>query len=206
MGNPRKLKRDQVEDFATVAATAIANGKVGGFTAPQNTALSDAITDANAQLAASGLNQAETKAAALAATQADLANLETLLNILSNARSAMESVDATPEEYAEVGFDIPDTTRTPVTPQTPSDLVARPVEPGINELTFKGNNASGSVTYVIEAKIGDTAPYVMVGTSTSQKFRHMNVIRGEFYQYHVRAQSRRGLTSAWSNEAVCYGM
>jgi hypothetical protein len=62
------------------------------------------------------------------------------------------------------------------------------------------------VTYVIEAKIGDTAPYVMVGITSAQKWRHEGVERGQFYQYRVRAQSARGQVSDWSNEAVCYGM
>ncbi len=77
---------------------------------------------------------------------------------------------------------------------------------GINDLKWTGHNANKSVIYVIFAKIGDTAPYVIVGTCTTQKFRHMGTTAGEFYQYRVRAQAARGLVSDWSNIAVVYGI
>jgi hypothetical protein len=93
-----------------------------------------------------------------------------------------------------------------VMPVTPTNLAAAGYSNGVNQLKWSGNNATGSVTYVIEAKIGDTAPYVMVGTSTRQSFKHTGFRPGEFYQYQVRAQAARGLVSDWSNEAVVYGM
>ena len=204
--DPRKLSRAELVALTANAATGIADGKVSGFLAEQNTAFSDELTDKGAVLSAADGNIVQTRAASQEATQIGEAATEDLLLTHSHVHSAMKSVGASAAEYEALGYDAPDTTRTPVNPQTPTDLVAMPVATGANEMKWVGNNAPGSVTYMIEAKIGDTAPYVIVGTSTSQKFRHSPVIRGEFYQYHVRAQSARNLVSDWSNEAVCYGM
>ena len=54
MSNPRKMNRAQLVEFTQNAATGVANGKVTGFSAAQNTAISDALIDANAILAAKG--------------------------------------------------------------------------------------------------------------------------------------------------------
>ena len=204
--DPRKLSRAELVAFTANVATGIADGKVTGFIAEQNVAFSDELTDNNAVLSAADSNMVQTRAASQEATQIGETSTETLLGTHSRVHAAMKGVGATAAEYEALGYDAPDTTRSPVTPHTPTDLVAVPAAVGANEMKWVGNNAPGSVTYTIEAKIGDTAPYVIVGTSTSQKFRHSPVIRGEFYQYHVRAQSARNLVSDWSNEAVCYGM
>ena len=204
--NPRNLNRAALVDFTTNAATGVANGKVTGFLAAQNTSISDALTDANAILAAADLNQVEARAAALEATQIALAAETDVLKLLSDLKFGMRSVESPPSDYTAIGFDIPAEVRSVVMPQTPTELAATGFSNHTNLLTFMGNNAAGSVTYVIEAKIGDTAPFVIVGTSTKQSFKHLGVTPGEYYLYHVRAQAARGLTSDWSNEAVVYGI
>jgi hypothetical protein len=193
-------------DFTANAATGVADGKVTGFLVGQNTAISDALTDANAELAAADTTQVETRTLSLQSTQIAEDKREKVLKLLSELKFAMKGVDAPAADYEVLGFDPPAETRSIVVPQAPSDLAAFGYSNGINQLSFSGNNAAGSVTYVIEAKIGDTAPYVMVGTCTNQKFKHTGVIPGQFYQYHVRAQASRGLVSDWSNEAVVYGI
>jgi len=91
------------------------------------------------------------------------------------------------------------------TPVTPSDLAATGYSNGTNQLSYRGNNPSGTVTYAIEVKIGDTAPFVLLATTTTQKYKHEGVTPGQFYQYRVRAQASRNNVSDWSNEAVVYG-
>ena len=204
--DPHKLSRADLVDFTTNAATGVADGKVTGFLAEQNTGFSDALTDANAVLAAANLNAVEARSASMEATQiAQDAEFE-VQRILQELKFGMKSVQSPAADYDAIGFDPPAETRSIVTPQTPTELAATGFSNGINQLTFVGNNAPGSVTYVVEAKIGDTAPYVIVGTCTKQSFKHTGVIPGEFYQYHVRAQAARNLVSDWSNEAVVYGV
>ena len=204
--NPNSLSRAELVDFTANAATGVADGKFTGFLVAQNTAISDALTDANAELAAADTTQVENRALSLQSTEIAEGKRDTVLKLLSELKFAMRGVDAPAADYDVLGFDPPAETRSIVIPQPPSDLAAFGYSNGVNALTFTGNNAAGSVTYVIEAKIGDTEPYVIVGTCTSQKFKHTGVTPGQFYQYHVRAQASRGLVSDWSNEAVVYGI
>ena len=156
-------------------------------------------------LAAANLNATEARSASIAATQLAVDAQEVVLKLLAELRFTMRGVDTPADQYDALGLDAPDTVRSIVMPFTPTDLSATGFSNHTNRLTFKGNNKSGTVTYVIEAKIGDTAPFVLVGTTTNQKFTHENVTPGEYYLYHVRAQSGRNMTSQWSNEAVVYG-
>jgi hypothetical protein len=204
--NPRNLNRAALVDFTTNAATGVANGKVTGFLAAQNTSFSDGLTDANAVLAAADLAAVEARTASLEATQIAQNAADDVLRLLSDLKFAMRSVEAPSQDYDAIGFDAPAEFRSVVMPQTPTGLAGTGYSNGINVLTYQGNNVAGSVTYVIEAKIGDTAPYVIVGTSTKQSWKHIGVTPGQFYQYRVRAQAARGLVSDWSNEAVVYGL
>jgi hypothetical protein len=203
---PRELTSAELVDFTTAAATGVANGKVTGFLAAQNTTYSDALTDANAQLAAADLALMEAKAAVGEAAGIAEEKRLAVLKILSELKFAMKGVDAPAVDYEALNFDPPATGRSVVMPQTPTKLAATGYSNRVNALTWVGNNANGSVTYVIEAKIGDTSPFAIVGTATKQSFRHLNVTPGEYYEYRVRAQAARGLTSEWSNEAVVYGI
>ena len=204
--DPHKLNRADLVDFTTNAATGVASGKVTGFLAAQNTAISDALTDANAVLEAANLAAVEARSASKEATQIAQDAAFEVQQQLQDLKFGMKSVESPAADYDAIGFDPPSETRAVITPQTPTELAAAGYSNGINQLTFVGNNATGSVTYVIEAKIGDTAPYVIVGTCTKQAFKHTGVMPGQFYQYHVRAQAARNLVSDWSNEAVVYGM
>jgi len=201
----RKINRAALVDFTTNAATGVADGKVSGFSAPQNTAISDALTDANTVLAAADLAAVEARAAALAAMAIAQDAAKNVTKQLAELKFSMRGVDASNDQYDSIGFDPPETVRTIVVPATPTDLAATGFSNGINQLTWTGNNLSGSVTYAIEVKIGDTAPYILLATATAQRFQHMGVTPGQFYQYRVRAQAARNQVSGWSNEAVVYG-
>jgi len=203
--NPNKLSRADLVDFAANVATAVADGKVTGFLAAQNTSYSDALTDANTELATADALQVSKRASALEATDIADQKRDVILAILSDIKLGVRSVRSESNVYEALGFDPPAETRSVVHPNTPTELAAAGFSNGINQLTFSGNNAAGTVSYVVEAKIGDTAPYAMVGMTRTQKFRHTGVTPGQFYQYRVRAQAARGLVSDWSNEAVVYG-
>jgi AraC-like DNA-binding protein len=204
--NPRDLTRAQLVEFANNAATGVADGKVPGFLAAQNTAISEAITDAAAELATADMDQVTARAASMQATQIAQDKQETLLKLLQELKYGLKSVDTAADVYDALGYDPPVEFRQVITPNAPTELAAAGFSNGVNQLTFRGNNGPGTVTYVIEAKIGDTAPYVVVGTCTRQTFKHTGVTPGQFYQYRVRAQAARNLVSDWSNEAVVYGI
>jgi hypothetical protein len=204
--DPHKMNRFELVDFTTNAATGVANGKVTGFLAAQNTSFSDGLTDANAILAAANLAAVEARTAWMETTQIAQDAARDVQRLLQDLKYGMKSVESPAADYDALGFDPPAETRGIVTPQTPTELAATGFSNGVNSLTFVGNNPPASVTYIVEAKIGDTAPYVIVGTCTKQSFRHTGVIPGQFYQYRVRAQAARNLVSDWSNEAVVYGL
>jgi hypothetical protein len=201
----RRLPRPALVDFANNSATGVANGKITGFNPAQNTSVSDALTDAAAELATAEMNAVTTRAAALEAMALAQEKAAVVVKLLSELKFGLRSVDAPADQYDALGFTPPDTIRTVVIPMTPSGLEAAGFSNGTNQLTWKGNNISGSVTYGIEVKIGDTAPYVLLATTTKQSYKHVGVTPGQFYQYRVRAQASRNQISDWSNEAVVYG-
>ena len=205
MANPNKLTRGDLINFATNCATGVANGLVTGFLAAQNTSFSDALTDATAVLAAAELNAVETLSDYQNAVHlAQTAALSVLL-IVQNIKDTMKGVNSPGDEYVALGYDMPVFTRGTIIPLQPTDLAAFGYSNGINRLSWVSGNIPGTVTFVIECKIGDTAPYVVVGTTTQQKWAHEGVTPGQFYQYRTRAQAARGSVSPWSNEAVVYG-
>ncbi len=203
--NPRNVSRQVLVNLTTDAATGVADGKVSGLLPAQNTSISDALTDATAVLAAANQAAMDARSDSIEATQIAVDAQEVVLKLLAELKFTMRGVDSPAAEYDALGLDPPDTVRSIVVPEIPTDLRATGFSNHTNQLTFKGNNKAGTVTYVIEAKIGDTAPFVLVGTTTNQKFLHANVTPGEYYLYHVRAQSGRNIVSQWSNEAVVYG-
>jgi hypothetical protein len=206
MPDPKNMTPEQLVTFITNMATAVASGKVIGWLAAQNTAISDALTDINAVLAAAILASFEADAAAQEAKGVLDAAFSAAQKQVSDAKFGVRSVDSPDTVYEALGFDPPDTTRSIITPQTPTNLVAVPNAPGSNNLTWDGNNPVGRITYVIEARIGDTLDWAIVGTATAQKFKHAGVVSGQVYNYRVRAQGSRNQTSEYSNIAVCYGM
>ena len=148
--------------------------------------------------------QVAQRAASIEATR--LANEEDRLvsRILQSLKYAMKSVHSPADQFAAVGFDPPVKARRVVRPQTPQQLSATGFSNGVNTLRFESNNTPNTVTYVVEAKTAASEPYSIVGASKNHSFKHTHVRPGNFYQYRVRAQSKRGGVSDWSNEAVVY--
>src|SRR4051812_43001006 len=124
MANPRKLSRADLVLWTANAATAVADGKVTGFLVAQNTAISDGLTDKNAELAASDTTQIETHALSMSATSTAQFTEEQLQALIADLKFSMRGVNATAAEYEAVGFDAPDTFRSAVVPHTPTNLAA----------------------------------------------------------------------------------
>jgi hypothetical protein len=202
--NPNYLTRAELADFGRNSATQVALGKVSGLLAAQVASISAAIADASADLADADRLQVELRAAAIAATEIAQKKRLALLKLLQDLKYTMKGLESEAHEFDAVGFDPPVIGRRPVTPQTPFELAATGYSNGVNALTFAGNNVSGRVTYLIEAKIADSPTYAIIGTAKGQRFKHIGVKPGVPVQYRVRAQAARGMVSSWSNEAAVY--
>jgi hypothetical protein len=205
MANYRKLTRADLVAFIINMATQIANGKVSGLLAAQNTALSDALTDIAAELSAADTNIVSTRAAAQEATALGQLKTKEAQDKCGDVVATLKSVNATADEYEALGLDAPDTIRTPVVPNAPTTLAATNPGSGFIQLKWKGNNPGHRVTFAIYVKIGDTAPWTLLATSTSRSFLHEGVDAGQYYEYRVRAEAGRNNYSMWSNNAVAYG-
>ena len=206
MADPRKMTPEELVLFLLAAEAAVAGGKVAGFLAAQNTSISDALTDMAAELSADNTDFMNTEEAFNSARAARSATFESALALISDLKLGMHSVNSDAETFTIVGFDAPDTTRSQVMPQKHTDLSGTGYSNGTNVLRWRCANRPGSVIYMLEAKIGDTAGYVPVGATRSKSFRHLGCTPGQFYQYHVRSEAARGSVSEWSDPAVVYGV
>lgn len=203
--NPNNLTRAQLADFARNAATQVAAGKVTGLSPEQALSISETLMAEAEILAERDREQVAQRAASIEATQKARDQDVRVSRLLQSLKYGMKSVRSTADQFDAVGFDPPVRVRQVVTPQTPGELSVKGFSNGVNSLRFAGNNGANSVRYIVEAKIGDSQQYAMVGVSKAQKFKHTGVTPGVFHQYRVRAEATRGRVSDWSNEAVVYG-
>jgi len=202
--NPNNLSRAELADFAKNAATQVAAGKVTGLSPEQALSISETLMAAAETLAERDRVQVAQRASSIESTR--LAREQDVLvsRMLQSLKYAMKSVGSPADQFDAVGFDPPVRSRRMVMPQTPQQLAVTGFSNGVNALRFVSNNTPNTVTYIVEAKTTDSESYTIVGVSKNHSFRHTGIRAGTFYQYRVRAQSRRGGVSDWSNEAVVY--
>jgi hypothetical protein len=202
--NVNNLTRAELADFAKNAATQVAAGKVTGLLAEQALAISEALMSEADELAELDQQQVAIRAASIEITRKARDKSVRVSRLLQSLKYGMKSVRSPAAQFDAVGFDPPVRTRQIVTPQTPSELAVTGYSNGVNSLRFVGNNKPNSVRYIVEAKIGGSQQYAIVGVSKSQRFKHLGVTPGIPYQYRVQAQAARGSISDWSNEAMVY--
>ena len=90
-------------------------------------------------------------------------------------------------------------------PMTPLNLVVTGLDTGINQLAWSGNGNKAGAVYHIEARVGDTGPWVLIDTATRVRFSHTGQRPGVKVAYRVRTK-RGDRASDYSNEAVVYAM
>ena len=73
---------------------------------------------------------------------------------------------------------------------------------GVNVIRFDGNNKL-PVRYEVYRLYGDTVDYYLWRVTDSTVLIDDDVVAGQYYQYKVRAVSRRGV-SAFSNVTMLY--
>jgi hypothetical protein len=203
--NQNNLNRAELVDFARNAALQIAAGNVSGLLPAQEAAMAAAIEEAAAELAQADGEQVALAAAGRQAMEIARQKQSAMLKLLQLAKDTLKGIDSPANEFDLLGYDPPVRTRKPVRPKKPNGLAATGYSNGVNVLKFKGNNRPGSVTYVVEARIGDAADWVMIGISKKQTFRHIGFKPGVPVRYRIRAEAARGNFSAYSNEAGIYG-
>ncbi len=199
------MTRAQLADFGRNVATQVANGKVKGMLAQQIASISAAIADASEELAAADNAQVAARAAAIETTRIAQEKQARLLKLLQQLKYLMRSLESNASEFDAVGFKAPVKVRQMVKPKIPFDLSAAGYSNGVNVLKYNSHNSPNTVGYLIEAKIGESDDYEIVGTSRNRSFKHTGVRPGVQIQYRVRSQARRGGISEWSNETVVYG-
>jgi hypothetical protein len=202
--NQNTLNRSDLVDFARNAALQIVQGKVTGMLPDQSLEIAASIIEAADELWLADGDQVAKVAASREATEVAQQKQAAVLKLLQLAKDTMKGLDSPTNEYEVIGFDAPVRGRKPIRPKRPTGLSVTGYSNGLNLLKFKGNNRPGSVTYVIEARIGDAEDWAIIGISQKQSFRHTGVKPGVPVLYRVRAQAARGTMSADSNQAGIY--
>jgi hypothetical protein len=199
------MTRAELAEFARNAATQVAAGKVTGLRPEQVIAFSEGLELDADELSAVDAEIMALRSALMAATQRGRDIKKRNLRRNQSLKYAMKSVHSPASQFDAVGFDPPaERRRVPIAPQRPTEVSVTGNSNGVNKLRFMGNNAPNSVSYLIEARIGDAPDYVIVGVSKAQWFKHTGVTPGVKHQYRIYAQTTRGLVSERSNEAVVY--
>lgn len=123
----------------------------------------------------------------------------------ANIRAALKLNSNVPNSLVEqAGFNVDDGVKTSTPAVSPIDLVVTGFSNGINRLKWKGNGNKYGTIYIIEAKFGDSAEWVIVDVVKSTKFDHKNQSPGAKAQYRVKAKRGESVSTA-SNVAVIYG-
>ena len=122
---------------------------------------------------------------------------------VSEMKATMRLAKVPPNKFEELGLDADDSIASIIAPQTPTDLVVEGFSNGTNKLKFNRNGNKQNTIYLVEAKSGDAADFVIVGTTTKTTFEHKNQKPGVKTVYRVRAQ-RGDDYSDYSNPATVY--
>ncbi|HMS54182.1 MAG TPA: fibronectin type III domain-containing protein [Fimbriimonadaceae bacterium] len=152
-------------DASAMAATISAAPATFGLTAPQAAEMSDIAELFNDSISAA---EAARVAAESSSFDKDL-NRETLLSIYSQYLNLMYATPSvTASEIMTLGLEPRSTTRTPLVPVTPEDVLATPFANGTVKITWsRGGNKYG-VVYEVECSDADESNWAVCGTTTKQ--------------------------------------
>jgi hypothetical protein len=198
--NYSKLSDAQLADFVAQAAAVFAPVPATyGLTAQQVTKLTSAGTDL-----AAGITAADAAEAAFhAAIQGKLADRQEALDEISICAGLMYATPTiTPEQIAAAGFQPRDTTRTPIIPTVPLDLVATPNANGTVKLAWSRNGNPYAVTFVIEESTEGVA-WAIAGLTSKRTITLDGYAPGVKKWFRVKA-SHRDVSSIWSSVVTIY--
>lgn len=128
--------------------------------------------------------------------------------VVARTRSIVRQIQGkadVPEELKrQLGITVRDTPATKTPPDIPTGVKVTTNSNGKNTVTWERGGNMPTTTFLIEATVDDTTPFVVVGTVTSTKFVHSNQTPGARIYYRVRA-ARHGVLSGASASVVAYG-
>ncbi len=161
--------------------------------AAANTALDTAISDASA---------------AEAAFHAAVAEKNTAMQDVINGLSAISpgiynNTALTDGQIAATGFQPRDHERTPVVPQTPTDLIANAFANGTVNLSWNRNGNPYGVIFVIEASF-DGSAWVQVGSTKTRSTTLSGFQPGTTRWFRIRSTTK-SQQSANSTSVAIYG-
>ncbi len=196
-----KLSHSEFKDMLD-HISAKADGNAADFFITQD--LVNQIKSAGTELDSDISDQTAKQAAAKAATTKlgqTRKNADKLVSLLK--RTMKSNAAFTSDKYVEFGFDADDLTPSAVVLQAPQNLTVKGFSNGTNELKFDRNGNKTGTVFIIEGKVGESANYSIIGTTTKTSYRHAGQKPGVKIVYRIRAQ-RGEQFSEYGNEAVIY--
>ncbi|HMS56814.1 MAG TPA: fibronectin type III domain-containing protein [Fimbriimonadaceae bacterium] len=182
-----------------ISAAITANPTRYSLTAPIATELATVAELYNDSLIA----QEAARAAFAAAVQEKLAQHEAALSLFSQYLNVIYSAPTVSDaDIASLGMSPRSTTRTPVTPVEPLNLIATPTPAGTVTLEWDRNGNPYSVNFVIESKTAET-DWEIVEMTTKSKITLYNYVPGQTAWFRAYAQ-KNNENSVPSNVAVIY--
>ncbi len=199
--NLQKLTPDELLALANQMKTTIGPGPLNlyGVSAGQIAALASGDTD----LGTSITGVVSAKAAYHSAVQnRDTKQGVCLGAIVSIAKSIYANPAVTPAMISALGLQPHSTTRTKVTPSTPTELTATPSPDGNVLLKWNRNGNPSSVNFLIESQTG-TGAWTFVQDTGKARVTLGGYVPGVAVSFRVVA-SKNGLMSAASTTAAIY--
>ena len=195
-----KLTDAALVNKGTTTKTAIAGSEASyGLLPGDTTALNSDVVDFNKSIT----DAENARAAAQSLTQDKDAKRQALLAELTGiAKKVYANPAVTNAMLVEAGFAPRSTTRTPIVPVTPANLVANAFVNGDVKLTWdKAGNKYG-VVFQVEAK-SETGDWTIVATTTQSKIALTGYAPGTAAWFRVRA-TKNGIITTGSNEVSIY--
>lgn len=202
--NFRRLSDNDLADFAANVADLLGGTKLDAIDAAVRTSLETAIgslpADLDTQAQAAMASEGERKAAVSIKNN----YREQIINLMAQVRNSLVAGLAPKEQFDFCGFDFREPSSGTYQAQDPTELSAFGYSNGVNIVQFRGNNRTGSVTYEIWRRHGESAAWAIYGNTRRQSFTDTNVSPGMYCEYRVRAVAANSVSN-FSNSAVVYG-
>lgn len=145
-------------------------------------------------------NEAKKAAAKAATKKKELSRKATEARARALVKRIQAKVDVTDDLKRQLQITVPgDAPSLP--PQIPLDLVANIKAEGTYELTWKRNNNSQSVIFIIEASFGNTNTFTQIGAIMKTSYVYTSLIPGQKITFRIKSQ-KGDIYSAYSNIAV----
>jgi len=125
-------------------------------------------------------------------------------DLRAKGRAIIASSGITDSNKLAAGYKVRDTLPTDVIPIAVSGVAVYGTSDGINHLAWNRNGNKSGTDFNIEAQIGTSTAWVLVGHTRAVKWNHVGQTPGVQIRYRIISQ-RANRFSGPSNEAIVYG-